>query len=154
MLTQSQIIDLYWNTMVSEDIRAKKIVTIKAIQSNGGEVIDTYVKGVLETSNVTEPGDWIITNPKGERYINKPNEFKKRYFHVKDDIYKSLGVEVYTLELTEDNLPEGGQFMAPWNSPMICEVGDYLLMPVETSKSNPEIYRIEREMFNETYMFV
>ena len=42
-------------------------------------------------------------------------------------------------------------FNAPWGEKMIVEFGDWLACPVETEKGEFDIYRIEKDTFNDTY---
>ena len=47
-----------------------KFARIQAIEAVGGEVIETILAdGTKETSNTANAGDWIVTNPGGEKYI-------------------------------------------------------------------------------------
>ncbi len=53
---------------------------VRAEIAKGGEEIVTVLSdGTTETRNVAQPGDAIITNPGGERYIIAGTKFTKRY---------------------------------------------------------------------------
>jgi hypothetical protein len=52
----------------------KKPVVIEAYQTDVEVIIPT-----LEGNMRANPGDWIITGVKGERYPCKPDIFKKTY---------------------------------------------------------------------------
>ena len=52
----------------------KKPVVITAHQTSSTEVIST-----LEGDMIANPGDWIITGVKGERYPCKPDIFEATY---------------------------------------------------------------------------
>ena len=58
----------------------KKPVVIEAVRSVDGEVIHT-----LEGDMRADPGDWIITGVKGERYPCKPDIFEATYEAVNDN---------------------------------------------------------------------
>ena len=52
----------------------KKPIVVEAVQATKREVIETP-----EGSMIAEPGDWIVTGPKGERYPCKPAVFHATY---------------------------------------------------------------------------
>lgn len=52
----------------------KKPVVIEAVQTQERQEIHT-----LEGTMVAEPGDWVITGVKGERYPCKPDIFAATY---------------------------------------------------------------------------
>lgn len=55
-----------------------KFARIQAIEAVGGEVIETILAdGTKETSNTANAGDWIVTNPGGEKYIVPAAKFPK-----------------------------------------------------------------------------
>jgi len=41
------------------------------------------------------------------------------------------------------------EFVAPWGEKMLCEDGDYIARPLGGSPE--DIYRIEKQIFNQTY---
>lgn len=55
----------------------KKPIVIEAYQTTREEKIET-LEGVM----LAQPGDWIITGVKGERYPCKPDIFKATYEEV------------------------------------------------------------------------
>lgn len=69
---------------------AKALDTIGTMYAKFGDIHATVVSeqtpvetvladGTRETVNVAEPGDFIVTNPGGERYVVKPDKFVKLY---------------------------------------------------------------------------
>jgi hypothetical protein len=69
---------LSWNQMTRK--YRKKPVVIEAFQTEQVMIIET-----LEGRMRAEPGDWIITGVKGERYPCKDDIFRATYELVKDD---------------------------------------------------------------------
>lgn len=58
----------------------RKTARISAVQASDEETVDTVLSsGHVETSNVASPGDWIVTNPGGERYVIKSEKFQELY---------------------------------------------------------------------------
>ena len=72
----------------------KKPVVIEAVQTKERVVIST-----LEGDMVAEPGDWIITGVKGEKYPCKPDIFEATYEPVSEDELASEpeGLEKYEM---------------------------------------------------------
>lgn len=77
----------------------QKKVIVSAEQSVRSKTVRTVLKnGKSETLNTAEKGDWIITNPGGEQYVLKPEQFTKRYHATgkkRKNLYKSVGDGVY-----------------------------------------------------------
>lgn len=104
--------------------------------------IVTSIDGQVETINHANIGDYILSGPKGENYVLTPEKFFKRYV-VKDGLAKAIG-STYAKEYKGESF----NFVAPWGEDMICNNGDYLATTVVGSD---DIYRIEREVFHQTY---
>lgn len=83
-----------------------KFARIQAIEAVGGEVIETILAdGTKETSNTANAGDWIVTNPGGEKYIVPAAKFPKKYEaapEIGDGWFKPTGGVQKFLELDED----------------------------------------------------
>lgn len=75
----------------------KKSVVIEAVQ--------TKERVVLEGDMVAEPGDWIITGAKGEKYPCKPDSFKATYEPVEGEakpyLHKYFGAGEFEEKLNE-----------------------------------------------------
>ncbi len=106
------------------------------------EKVETIIDGVKETEKTAQPGDIVLTGPKGEQYTISKDTFAKRYI-VKDDV-------AYPTGLFYGNIYNGEsfKFQSPWGDEMICDAGDYLGSPDATFS---EAYRIERGAFDQTY---
>ena len=62
-------------------IKAVKVSPVEAIEAKGGEVVTTTLKnGLTEVENrIANSGDWIVTNPGGEKYIVSADVFAETY---------------------------------------------------------------------------
>jgi len=101
----------YTKMLAEAPIFAKK-GKVEARQAAEQEEVSTVLAdGTVETVNVAEPGDIIVTNPGGEKYILKPDKFNKRYQATDvEGVYLAKGMA------RAINNPTGQpiQIMAPW----------------------------------------
>ena len=126
----------------------KKFGDVSAVQAQKTTPVVTIIDGVEETKNVANPGDWIVTGAKGEKYVIKDETFRKRYKpSSKHGVYSPIG-EAYAFEY-KGELGKSINFPAPWGEMMLMNVGDFLASP--SKEVNKDIYRIEREAFISTY---
>ena len=120
----------------------RKIAKVTAIQVKESTVVETIMKdGHKETINVATPGDYIVTNPSGEKYVIKEKNFSERYKHIENDTYQSLGRPTNACRV-DNNI----SFVAPWGEKMYIKEGGYLII-----NKPDDIYGIQEEEFNETY---
>ncbi|MEO5950690.1 MAG: PGDYG domain-containing protein [Candidatus Saccharimonadales bacterium] len=69
----------YTAKLAEAPVFAKK-AEVHAVVAVGGEKIETVLaNGIVETVNIANSGDAIITNPGGEQYIIPAETFTKRY---------------------------------------------------------------------------
>lgn len=122
----------------------KKVGNVTARPAKIGEKIDTNINGKTETTNTAKAGDIVVTNPGGESYIISGKKFFERYSSTSDkNVFKAKG-RAFAFKYSGKDF----SFMAPWGEKMLCENDDYL---VSLSKSDLEIYRIEKDVFHSTY---
>jgi len=122
--------------------------------------IITIIDGKEETRSTGKAGQWIVTGPKGERY--PVEDFNKLYgYDAERNCYVTLpALKLVTIYTGPDS------FLVPsWGGTMIVNSGDYLaidqidfvkanqILESVRNGGNPEhyIYRIECNVFNETY---
>ena len=130
----------------------KKKGEVRAQLATGGETIKTILaNGTKETTNTAKVGDYIITNPGGERYIVKPEKFNKRYGpkEGEDGVYEAKG---YCKAITNP-YGEDVEIMASWGE---TETGNSECMfadtyDPETNTLGGEPYIIEKAAFEQTY---
>lgn len=132
-------------------IYAKKAI-VSARQSAVGEKVQTILEdGTVETVNTAEEGDIIVTNPGGESYILKPDNFAKRYEATEEDgVFRAKGMA----RAYQNDTGHEITVIAPWGEEqhggadcMIANVFD---------PDNPERIGIDRSVigaqeFAETY---
>lgn len=137
-----EITDLKKYVKDKESLLARKIAQVEAIQVSENTIVETIMQdGHKETINVATPGDYVVTNPSGEKYVIKERDFLERYSLIKDNVYRAKG-DVVSVCKVPDNI----SFIAPWGEKMNIKKGGYLVI------SNPEdIYGIQEAEFNETY---
>lgn len=131
----------------------QKSGTFKARLGKPGERIATEIDGEKETQKTVKDGEIVIKGPKDEMYVVSEKTFRQRYEVDKDPTeeyqnYKAIGL-IRAYEYVGDDF----KFIASWDEEMICKPGDYLASPVKDAEDTeyPEVYRIERTVFDETY---
>lgn len=122
-----------------------KFARIQAVCAKGGEIIETILAaGTKETSNVANCGDWIVTNPGGEKYIVPAAKFPKKYEaapELGEGWYKPTGGVQQFLELSEDV-----SFVCSWDEEQFIAAGGM----VNVSNLD-DIYGIAKDEFYSTY---
>ncbi len=130
----------------SKAITAQKTATISARPATAGEEISTIMKdGHVETKNIAKAGDFVVTNPDGERYIVAGDKFLKKYLPTDNPTtYKPNAGPVQAMPLTEDV-----KFKAPWGEEIAIKKGGVLV------KYGPgDIAGIQPEEFRGTYSVI
>jgi hypothetical protein len=60
--------------------RYQKVGQVRARKVKRRTPVETVLAdGTKETSNIAGPGDYIVTGPRGERYVLQPETFEARY---------------------------------------------------------------------------
>ncbi len=132
----------------------RKTGMVKARVAILEERVETHTADGLETVNIADPGDYIVTNPTkaGESYVLSSETFQEKYEPAGDGQFRPTGA-IRALELTAEvlaalGLPDEFHFIAPWADPMVAKAGDFLACP----DGKEEVYRIARQEFAETYV--
>jgi hypothetical protein len=131
-----------------------KSVLVRARVATAGETTRTMVDGgtVEQTSNTAEEGDFIVTNPRGEEYIVRKDNFEARYEPTQDpSLFRAKGqIRALTNPLDYDI-----KFTAPWGEEMagysdavIAAVYD----PAHPGIVSDDRYVITRDDFRLTYV--
>jgi hypothetical protein len=174
--TQKEALAMLTPALFANGSLYKKFGQVFLKKAVAGERVVTIINGQVETNN-TVPDEgvfWISradTTAK-ERLILPDAKRQKLYKNktqgggsVPDEegftgpympLGRVLAVQA-TSGLLEKHFPDG-KFIAPWNSEMVVEKGDFLVAPVppeDTGMPMPEnvteVYRIEKSMFVQTY---
>ena len=76
--------------ILQEGIPAMKTATVEAEsrpEADDPITVETWVGGNLETVNVANPDDYILTKPGGERYVIAARDFIRSYDFISYDEY-------------------------------------------------------------------
>ncbi len=121
----------------------KKIVEKKARPAIAGETLITEINGVIETTNVLDGTEMIVTGPAGEHYTVAGDMFLKLYEEIGTGagLYRTKPETVTAIMVNEELL-----FEAPWGGDMIAEIGDFIVY-----RSDTDAYRVHRDVFEKTY---
>ena len=141
----------YTAKLAEAPVFAKKAEVAAVTATAGQEVRTVLANGTKETVNYAEEGDVIVTNPGGEQYILKPDNFAKRYEATAEDgVYRAKGMA----RAFKNDTGAPVEIMAPWGEPqygdencMIATVFD----PDNPSEIGSDRYIIGADEFAETY---
>jgi hypothetical protein len=132
----------------------KKIALISSQQSKKPEkVITVLSNGEFETENISKIGDFIITNPSGEKYIMSEKKFLS--LHVETSTPGIYSCNRYCHAVKN---PTGSkiEILGSWGMPQFgdsdCFIADSCDLDGNNMKLNP--YLIAFKSFNETYQIV
>ncbi len=131
----------------------KKSGRFEARLGKSGEHIITTIDGEDETKKTVKDGEIVVKGPKGELYVISDKKFRERYEVDKEPTDKYQKYKATGLIRAYEYAGEDFKFTASWDEEMICKPGDYLASPVKDAKDTnyPEVYRIERSVFDDTY---
>ena len=139
----------------------RKFQTIKARAAREGEKIVSTVESGRETVNMAAAGDYVVENQTGarEQYIVPGEKFRRRYSEDRKldgdwCLYNPQG-KVKGIEVDRgilNILQQEGSFYitASWGEAQKVDEGDMLVTTLPLA-AQPEIYRIARREFAETY---
>jgi hypothetical protein len=143
--------DEYTERLANAPVYAKKGVVSARQTTEREEVRTTLANGTEETVNVAEEGDVVVTNPSGEQYVLKPDNFAKRYETTDEEgVFRAKGMA------RAFQNPTGGdiEIMAPWGEPQYGDA-DCMLATV-FDPATPDVIGADRYIiggaeFRETY---
>jgi hypothetical protein len=128
----------------------RKHVRVLARRAKEGEIIETILRnGHKESENRAKAGDWVITNPLGERYTISDATFQKRYeATAKDGIYRPRG----WVRALKNPFAQAIFLRVSWGE---LQHGDSTCMIAVSCNSQGEIesnpYLIDKHAFCKTY---
>ena len=168
VIKQTELIVKYIDLMKSRGHLYQKIKGVYARVAGGGEKIITRTSDGMETMNVANKGDYIVTNTttSKESYIIKPAQFAKKYtLHHDDYFVPNENAQVFALQLTENTINKfkleaftelcnkhahKAYIEAPWYERQAVKLNDYLASPLIKN----EVYRIANKEFLESYKLI
>ncbi len=143
--------DEYTERLAAAPVYAKKGKVAARQVSEREEVRTTLADGTEETVNVAEPGDVVVTNPGGESYVLKMDNFAKRYQSTEEEgVFLAKGMARALPNPTGEPI----EIVAPWGEKqfgnpdcMVATVFD----PEQPDVIGSDRYIIGAEEFAATY---
>lgn len=158
-VTQAYLLRHLLPKIKSQGLLYSKFGKVQARKVTKVETIVTITSSGVETTNVANKGDYILTNSTTktkEQYVIPKEKFKTLYKKIKPltkdtALYQPKG-QILALQITAAILkafqwPKKFYIMARWKEKQVVHVGDYLACPL----SGDEIYRIGADEFLKTY---
>lgn len=128
----------------------EKVATVHAVQVKSVEHVVTQFGDFVETEQDAQVGEWIVTNPDGEKYVLPNSKFILRYEATDvPNIFKAIG----SIRAICNPFNVDVEILAPWGSP---QFGDALCwfavsLDVEGNIVTEDRYLIESDAFVHTY---
>lgn len=141
----------YSEKLAAAEVFAKK-ATVNAEFAEAGIAVETVLAdGTVETKNVTKEGDVIITNPGGEQYIVRQEDFFKKYQATENDgEYRAVGM----VRAIKNDTGNQIELIAPWGEKMTGDADCYIVSAVDLDKPHDvtaDRYIIGAAEFKQTY---
>ena len=140
------------DTLDSRGKLYRKVATVRARRASRATPVTTVLDdGTRETSNVAEPGDYIVTGIGGERYVVKPGVFEARYALKprRKNVYIARGETI----AVENPFGRPLSIMAAWGEwqrgAANCMIADAIDPSTRRRAGKP--YIIARKEFDRTY---
>ena len=126
----------------------KKVINYKRVNTHTDEgkntfyvhsgepvTIVTYIDGEKETTNTCQPGDYVITGVKGEKYVVMAKKLPSLYNLIEETLVTRLQprnvVKVTKPLLKKVGVKEPIEFTASWGEPLTLRSGDVLVKEEE-----------------------
>ena len=143
----------------------KKLIKYKRVNSQTDEVkntfyihsgepieIITYIDGVKESSNTCQPGDYVLSGIKGEKYVVVGKKVLTLYNLIEEVLItrpQPRKVAKITKALLKKlGLKEPVEFTASWGEATSVSASDFLV-----KEDEGKYYKIDGEVFKKTYKF-
>jgi hypothetical protein len=138
-------------SMLSEAPIYKKTAVVDAVRATEPTVVETVLAdGTVETENVAQPGDYIVTNPGGEQYVMSGEKFTERYTPKGDGSYQAKG----SVRVIQNPTGAPISITAPWGEKQYGDERCYVVSahdPYNPDDVSTDRYIVGYEEFNETY---
>jgi hypothetical protein len=112
--------------------------------------ITTYVDNEKETKNVCQPGDYVITGPKGEKYVVMAKKVPN-FYNLLEELLITRQQPRKVVKITKQLLKKLSietplEFVASWGEKVKLYPGDFLVKEEEG-----KYYKIDGDVFKKTY---
>ena len=131
-----------------------KFQRLNAVQSNGGEEVETVGSdGNKETKRTTKKGEWIVNNVSNpnNKWIIDDATFIRKYEKEKENVYKPKGSVMLAAEISEVSNDDISFAPPMWGGDVITIKNDGYFM--KDPKNEKDIYAISKADFDSTYKF-
>lgn len=129
----------------------EKLPVVSARVAEADEAVVTVLAdGREETSNLARPGDVIVTNPGGERYVLDPETFSRRYREIADGRFQATGM----VRALRNPAAVEIEIVAPWGELMRGGPDCWIAMaydPTQPEQGSLDRYLIGAEEFAASY---
>lgn len=109
------------------------------------QLVRTMIGDNQETSNTANPGDFIVTGIRGERYVLTPEKFHAKYERDPDAAGRFRSKRNVVRAIAFDHAVK---WEAPWGQTQWAAPGARM---IEASPGSSDIYLIDGEIFEQTY---
>jgi hypothetical protein len=128
----------------------EKFGQVRAIVANGGEEIETNTVERTEASEIAKAGDYIVTNPGGERYIVSASDFTKKYEATDENgVYNAKGIVRGIMNPTGQDITittkSGKKLLGDFDAMIVVSYNP------ETDQISDDIRLVNDDEFLETY---
>ena len=116
-----------------------KVAEVQAVQVTTEREVNTLLDA---TTNTAKPGDWIVTNPGGEQYVNTNEYFQSHYLATdREGIFNPIGEPILAVQVNENLV-----CTAPWKSDQAVLAGGFMI-----ARPDGQRYFCEENAFFTTY---
>jgi PGDYG protein len=139
--------------LVAAPLYRKNVIVGARQVSSSEQVLTILNSGKLETTNQANPGNYIVTNPDGERYVISEPKFLQKYESIGfEDQYQSKGFCKAITNPFGDNI----EIDTSWGSPQYGDSRCMIATPCDSNGENldQDPYLIDSVAFINTYISV
>jgi len=128
-----------------------KNATVSAEKVTSPKAVTTILSsGYVETANIVQVGEWVVTNPDGEQYILSDSKFHQRYAPTElESVWKARG----SIRAVKNPYNQEIEILAPWGTPQLGEKDCWIAVSLDDDGQMVEAdrYIIESNAFAHTY---
>ena len=145
-------IDIHSDELLARLLAApiyEKSATVHAVEVTEAQHVVTSFGDFVETEQDAQVGEWIVTNPDGEKYVLPAAKFLARYEATAEpNIFKAVGF----IHAIRNPYRKDIEIVAPWGEPQFG--GPMCWLALSIINGEPVLsdrYIIEADAFTHTY---